>query len=99
VPVETAEACLQIEVETQEVHGMEVPRRFCLTGKPVDVVELLDQWFGSDYRYCKVKGDDGALYILRFDEIRSDWHLTMFVSARAQAATMHARADFPRIAV
>lgn len=90
---------MQIEVETQEVHGMEVPRRFCLTGKPVDVVELLDQWFGSDYRYCKVKGSDGALYILRFDEIRSDWHLTMFASARAQAATMHTRAESQRVAV
>jgi hypothetical protein len=48
------------------------------------VVEVLDQWYGPDYRYCKVKGGDGALYILHLDESRSEWHLTMlFASARA----------------
>jgi hypothetical protein len=48
----------------------------------IEVVEVLDPWYGPDYRYCKVKGGDGALYILRFDESRSEWHPTMFASAR-----------------
>ena len=33
--------------------------------------------------YIKVRGYDG-LYILRFDETRAEWHLTMFQRARAE---------------
>ena len=51
----------------------------------IEVVEILDQWFGADHRYCKLKGSDGALYILRFDENRYEWSLTMFASQEAQA--------------
>ena len=78
---------MRIEVENQHESGQEIPRTFCLNGHQIDVVEILDQWFGTDYRYCKVKGRDDGLYILRFDELRLEWHLTMFASARAQAAT------------
>ena len=40
---------------------------------------------GADlnYRYIKVRADDG-LYILRFDETRAEWRLTMFKRARAE---------------
>jgi hypothetical protein len=48
----------------------------------IEVVEGLDQRYGPNYRYCKVKGGDGALYILRLDENRAEWHLNMFASAR-----------------
>jgi hypothetical protein len=76
---------VRIAVETSRDHGIEIPRTFRLNGDRIEVVEVLDQWYGSDYRYCKVKGGDGALYIIRLDESRSEWHLTMFASARAQA--------------
>jgi hypothetical protein len=49
----------------------------------LDVLETLDQWCGPNYRYIKVRGYDG-LYILRFDETRAKWHLTMFKRARAE---------------
>ena len=55
-----------------------------MDGRVVEVVKVLDQWFGADYRYCKVKGADCALYILRLDENRSDWTLTMYASPEAQ---------------
>ncbi len=48
----------------------------------IDIIEIIDQWYGADYRYVKVKDDDGGLYILRFDEERSEWALIMFVAAR-----------------
>jgi hypothetical protein len=51
----------------------------------IDIIEIIDQWYGADYRYVKVKDDDGGLYILRFDERRNEWALIMFVSARGQA--------------
>ena len=76
---------MRIVVETRQDHGIEVPRTLRLNVDRVEVVEVLHQWYGPDYRYCKVKGGDGALYILRLDEGRSEWHLTMFASARAQA--------------
>ena len=51
-------------------------------------IDIIDQWYGADYRYVKVKDDDGGLYILRFDERRNEWALIMFVSARGQAVAM-----------
>ena len=77
---------MRIVVEASQDHGIEIPRTFRLNVDRIEVVEVLDQWYGRDYRYCKVKGGDGALYILRLDESRSEWHLTMFASARAQAS-------------
>ena len=47
-----------------------MPRKFHFDWRVIEVVEILDQWFGADHRYCKLKGDDGALYILRLDENR-----------------------------
>jgi len=76
---------VRIEVEANQDQGIVIPRTFRLSAGRIEVVEILDQWYGPDYRYCKVKGGDGALYILRLDEARSEWHLTMFASARAQA--------------
>src|SRR5262249_2284734 len=58
-------------------HGLSMPRRFRVDGRVVEVVKVLDQWFGADYRYCKVKGADCALYILRLDENRSDFSRCM----------------------
>ena len=46
--------------------------------------DIIDQWYGADYRYVKVKDSDGGLYILRFDERLNEWALIMFVSARGQ---------------
>jgi hypothetical protein len=60
-------------------------RRIRLDERAIEVAEVLDPWFGSDYRYCKIRGDDGALYILRLDEKRFAWSLTLFTSPKAQA--------------
>jgi hypothetical protein len=75
---------MRVEVDSSEAHGQSMPRRFRMDGRVVEVVKVLDQWFGADYRYCKVKGTDRALYILRLDENRSDWTLTMYASPEAQ---------------
>ncbi len=53
-------------------------KRLRFDGRQVDVVENLDRWFGQDYAYFKVRGDDGNLYILRLDETRDAWELIMF---------------------
>ncbi len=65
--------------------GIERPRRVRLNGRVIEIVETIDRWPGPDYYYFKVMGDDGNLYILRLDEARRDWELTMFQSPTAQA--------------
>ena len=76
---------MRVEVKTDKARGLSMPRTFRLDGREIEVAEILDQWFGSDYRYCKLKGGDGALYILRLDENRSECSLIMFASPEAQA--------------
>lgn len=55
--------------------------RFYLNQRRIEVVEIIDQWYGPDYRYCKVRGDDDGIYILRqtMEEEDEHWGLTMFI--------------------
>jgi hypothetical protein len=69
---------MQIEVETETEDGLDMPRALRFDGRRVVVAEILDHWFGEDYRYCKLRGDDGAIYILRVVEHGTTWELTMF---------------------
>jgi len=70
---------MRIEVESDPGEsGIEKPRRIRLDGRVVEIVETIDRWPGPDYYYFKVKGDDGNLYILRLNEARREWELTMF---------------------
>jgi hypothetical protein len=76
---------MRISVETCAGRdGAPMPARFRLGRARVRVVETLDQWYGPDYRYIKVMGDDRCLYILRFHDAHEDWELTMFKSERAK---------------
>jgi hypothetical protein len=87
-----ASAIMQIRVETYVGYGgVEMPRRFRLDEREIEVSDTLDQWPGHDYRYFKVRGDDGNLYVLRRDESRAEWELIMFQRAKLQTAPE----DFP----
>jgi len=56
----------------------ESPVRFFLGKTKVEVAEIIDRWIGQDHRYFKVKGDDGARYILRHDSISDIWEMTLY---------------------
>ena len=72
-------ADVQVWVETYAGHGgVEMPQRFRLGGREIEVIENLDQWYGVQCHYFKVRGDDESVYILRFDAIRVVWELIMF---------------------
>ena len=43
-----------------------------------EVAEVLDAWLAPDHRYFKVRGNNGACYILRNDVVTGRWELTMF---------------------
>jgi hypothetical protein len=61
------------------------PRSLYRGGRRIDIIEIVDQWYGPGYRYVKVRGHDGSVYILWFDEICDHWELIMFCAASAQA--------------
>jgi hypothetical protein len=69
----------------RDSRGALVPQRLHFDGRQIDILETIDQWHGPDYRYLKVRGDDGDLYILRFDESRGEWALTMYQRSQDQA--------------
>jgi hypothetical protein len=63
-----------------------MPVRIRFDEREVEIVENVDQWYGPDYHYFKIKGNDGNLYILRFDEGHAEWELTMFQTPGAYSA-------------
>jgi hypothetical protein len=69
---------LQVRVECYAGHrGGETPRRFTIAGRTIET-EVLDAWLAPDHRYFKIRGDDGARYILRNDVVTGRWEVTMF---------------------
>ncbi len=51
---------MDVHVDCYAGHrGEETPRRFELGGRRVEVLEVLDRWYGPAHRYFKVRGDDG----------------------------------------
>ena len=70
---------MQVRVETYvNRDGVEKVRRIRFDGRQIEIAENIDQWHGADYRYFKVRGGDGNLYMLRHNETRADWELTMY---------------------
>jgi len=58
--------------------GEETPRRFTLGKNRVEVREVMDRWLAPDHRYFKLRGDDGAVYILRHDSVADWWELVLY---------------------
>ena len=59
--------------------GEEEPRRFAFAGRELDVIEIIDRWLDPQHRYFKVRGSDEGIYMLRHDEITSEWELSIFL--------------------
>jgi hypothetical protein len=58
--------------------GEQEPRRFMIGDRAVGVVAVIDRWLAPSHHCFKVRGDDGASYILRRDTQCDAWELTMF---------------------
>ena len=70
---------LTIGVECYAGHrGEQTPRSLILGDRRTAVVEVVDAWLAPDYRYFKLRGDDGNTYLVRHDERSDTWELTMF---------------------
>lgn len=55
-----------------------MPRRFHLGERAVEIADVLDQWLAPDHRYFKVRGAEGATYLLRHDVVSGLWELIMY---------------------
>lgn len=72
---------LQIRVECYAGYRAdEQPRRFYIGERCYEVSEVIDQWYGPDYRYFKLRTEDDGIYILRHGETKDIWELTLFDS-------------------
>jgi len=58
--------------------GDREPVEIVLGRRHVPIRLVLDRWFGKGYRYFKLLGYDGAIYILRHEEAAGDWEMTFF---------------------
>jgi len=77
--METEKYQMRIRVECHAGYrGEERPIRFFIKQRSIEILDIIDQWYGPDYRYFKVRGDDGSVYILRQVLANEGWELTMF---------------------
>lgn len=58
----------------------EIPVRFYLGERCVEVMEVLDRWLDPAYRYFKLRGDDNGIYILRHSTSDDTWELKFYNS-------------------
>lgn len=56
----------------------ERPLSFQLDDRNFAVKELIDQWYGIDHKYFKVRADDDNIYILKYDEHNDEWSIEFF---------------------
>jgi len=71
---------LAIEVESYSGYcAEETPRVIYIGKQKIGIEAIIDRWLAPEYRYFKVRGDDGAIYIIRYDVVNEIWDLTMFL--------------------
>jgi hypothetical protein len=74
---------LSLNVECYAGHrGEQTPRTLILGDRRI-AVAVVDAWLAPDYRYFKLRGEDGDTYLVRHDERSNAWELTMFRAERA----------------
>src|SRR6185312_4053798 len=73
---------MRIDVECYAGYrAEETPRAVLLGERRVEVIDVVDRWLAPDHRYFKLRGDDGALYIIRYDSERDEWELAVYSRA------------------
>ena len=61
----------------------ERPHSFVLGDHSYQVEEILDQWYGPEAIYFKVRANDQNVYILKYDSVAEEWSLESFRQAPA----------------
>ena len=58
----------------------EVPQRFFIGEKAIDIVDVLDRWLDPGHHYFKVRGDDQGIYINQYYRCRARRSKAEYVS-------------------
>jgi hypothetical protein len=67
---------MHIQVECYSGYRAEErPKRLLIDGRWVDVADIVDRWLTPEYRYFKMLGDDGELYVIRHPVGGNGWEL------------------------
>jgi len=72
---------MKIEVQCYAGHKADQrPVRFHVDGRGYEVAEVLDQWYGPDDAWYRVRANDGNVYILkrRTSTPEAAWELVSF---------------------
>jgi hypothetical protein len=72
---------MRLQVQCYAGHKSdERPLRFQLNDHEYSVEEVLDQWYGPDHAFFKLRANDGNIYILRRQTSvpAGDWELVSF---------------------
>jgi len=78
-----------IQVECYAGHrAEESPRRFFIGKRRIEVVEIIDRWLDPAHSYFKVRGDDGGIYILRYEQGIESWEMILFNSGTHAGARL-----------
>ena len=68
--------------------GEEYPLRFYLGERLIEATEILDRWLDPEYRYFKLRGDDGGIYILCHSVANDTWNMTLYNSGADNATRL-----------
>ncbi|MBL0423025.1 hypothetical protein JI739_21995 [Ramlibacter sp. AW1] len=69
---------VRVECIASDANGVGDPAVIWFGARRVEVRAVTDRWFGSDRRWWKVETAEGV-YILRLDELSSEWELAAVV--------------------
>ena len=70
-----------IHVECYAGHrAEESPRRFFIGRRTIEVSEVIDRWLEPEHGYFKLRGDDGGIYILRYEQVTDTWEMILYDS-------------------
>jgi hypothetical protein len=70
----------------------ERPLSFKLLERTFQVKEVLDQWYGENHTYFKVRADDLRVYLLRYQEDTDQWTLAGMAFPPRTAGESHGEA-------
>jgi hypothetical protein len=76
---------MRVKVDAYSGHtANERPVRFTLGERTLEVVDVLDRWYGERERYFRVCANDGNTYVLKYTDREDRWELVSFTHQGSQ---------------
>jgi hypothetical protein len=79
---------MRVKVDAYSGHAAnERPLRFTLGERTIEVIDVLDRWYGETEHYFRVSGNDGNTYVLKYIEREDQWELASFTEKSSQGTS------------